>query len=403
MARVDINFIQDFIKRQNLDIRVSKNGRFTDQKCIPDVLCAVAECVLAYIDGDNTKGFTKDDIWHSDYANELITESFSKPDVESDSTTSEYDKFFAQPLKLFAAANVLVETKQCRTNYYKIKELNILEYVAQREKNALDFLYVYLDKVMTDTGCIHLFNDFFTMQDKDSFNKLCEGLDYLYHTYTPITGQYEPSRIYNKIINIFAFKKRKLGSVKGRVSKYPITIDELRYNRVNWRDVDKSKGMSRQEFAQQSSISISNNKGYYERAITKAKEFVHSIEKYSEVHPYPAYVATEAHHIFMKSEFPSIADCVENIIALTGTEHYSYAHPNRNTQRTDPNYQMVCLLSKLDSIERNFQNGGNDYSLADFVMVLNIGLKTEQFNEQMGFAGIKANLLQFLRPTQSSF
>lgn len=403
MARVDINFIQDFIKRQNLDIRVSKNGRFTDQKCIPDVLCAVAECVLAYIDGDNTKGFTKDDIWHSDYANELITESFSKPDVESDSTTSEYDKFFAQPLKLFAAANVLVETKQCRTNYYKIKELNILEYVAQREKNALDFLYVYLDKVMTDTGCIHLFNDFFTMQDKDSFFKLCEGLDYLYHTYTPITGQYEPSRIYNKIINIFAFKKRKLGSVKGRVSKYPITIDELRYNRVNWRDVDKSKGMSRQEFAQQSSISISNNKGYYERAVTKAKEFVHSIEKYSEVHPYPAYIATEAHHIFMKSEFPSIADCAENIIALTGTEHYSYAHPNRNTQRTDPNYQMVCLLSKLDSIERNFQNGGNDYSLADFVMVLNIGLKTEQFNEQMGFAGIKANLLQFLRPTQSSF
>lgn len=403
MARVDINHIQAFISRQNYDVRVSKNGRFTDQKCIPDVLCAVAECVLTYIDGDITKSFTKDDIWHSDYSNVLITESFSKPDIEAGSTTSEYDKFFAQPLKLFAAANILLETKHGRTNYYKIKELDILEYISQREKNALDFLYVYLDKVMTDTGCIHLFNDFFSSQDKDTFNRLCEGLDYLYHTYTPITGQYEPSRIYNKIINIFAFKKRKLGSVKGRISKYPITIDELRYNRVNWRDIDKSKGMSRQEFARQSENTISNYKGYYERAITKAKDFVHSIEKYSEVHPYPAYVATEAHHIFMKSEFPAIADCVENIIALTGTEHYSYAHPNRNTQRTDPNYQMVCLLSKLDSIERNFQNGCNDYSLADFVMVLNIGLKTDQFNEQMGFAGIKANLLQYLRPNQSAF
>lgn len=403
MARVDIRSIEDFINRQNFDIRISGNGRFTDQKCIPDVLCAVAECVLAYIDGDTTKGFTKNDIWHSGYSNELITESFSKPDVETSSATSEYDKFFAQPLKLFAYANILVETKQGRANYYVIKELEILEFIAQREKNALDFLFVYLSKVMTDTGCMHFFNEFFTLQDKDSFNRLCEGLDYMYHNYTDITKDYEPPRIYNKIINILAFKKKKLGSVKGRISKYPITIDELRYNRVNWRDVDKSKGMSRQEYSRQNDIAISTNRGYYERAVAKAKAFVHSIEKYSEVHPYPAYVATEAHHIFMKSEYPSIADCAENIIALTGTEHYSYAHPNRNTQRTDPNYQMVCLLSKLDSIERNFQNGGNDYSLADFAMVLNIGLKTEQFNEQMGFAGIKANLLQYLRPNQSSF
>lgn len=401
MAKININDIQSFINKQNFDIRVSNNGRFTDQKCIPDVLCAVAESVLAYIDGDTTKGFTKDDIWHSDYSNALITESFSKPDIETNSTTSEYDKFFAQPLKLFASANILSETKQGRANYYIIKELEILEFIALREKNALDFLFLYLNKVMTDSGCIHLFDEFFTLQDKNSFNRLCEGLDYMYRTYTKIKKDYEPPRIYNKIINIFAFKKKKLGSVKGRISKYPITIDELRYNRVNWRDIGKGKNMSRQEFARQSENAISNNKGYYERAVTKAKEFVHSIEKYSEVHPYPAYVATEAHHIFMKSEFPSIADCAENIIALTGTEHYSYAHPNRNTQRTDPNYQMICLLSKLDSIERNFQNGRNDYSLADFAMVLNIGLKTEQFNEQMGFSGIKANLLQYLRPTSS--
>lgn len=403
MERVDLNYVKHFINRQNFDIRVSKNGRFTDQKCIPDVLCAVAECVLAYIGEDISKGFTKNDIWHSKYSNTLITESFSKPDVESNSTSSEYDKFFAQPLKLFAAANILDETKKGRSNYYTIKEIEILKFVAQREKNALDFLYEYLYKVMTDTGCIHLFNEFFALQDKDSFNRLCEGLDYLYHVYTPIKGNLEPSRIYNKIINVFAFKKRKLGSIRGMLSKHPITIEELRYNQVNWRDVGKSKCMSRQEFAEQCENTILNNKGYYERAVTKAKEFVHSIEKYSEVHPYPTYIATEAHHIFMKSEFPSIADCAENIIALTGTEHYSYAHPNRNTQRTDPNYQMVCLLSKLDSIERNFQNGGNDYSLADFVMVLNTGLKTEQFNEQMGFAGIKANLLQYLRPTQTSF
>ena len=100
----------------------------------------------------------------------------------------------------------------------------------------------------------------------------------------------------------------------------------------------------------------------------------------------------------MKSEYPELADMPENIIALTGTEHYSYAHPNRNTQRIDPNYQMICLISKLDSIERNFQEGRDDYSLADFSKVLNEGLGTDKFNAQMGFELIKASLLSYLRP-----
>ena len=37
-------------------------------------------------------------------------------------------------------------------------------------------------------------------------------------------------------------------------------------------------------------------------------------------------------------------------------------------------------------------------SLADFAKVLNTGLDTEMFSEQMGYEGIKANLLKFLRP-----
>lgn len=167
---------------------------------------------------------------------------------------------------------------------------------------------------------------------------------------------------------------------------------------MNWRDTEKPKDISRQDFAMSVENSIDNYTGYYERAINKAKKFVRDLEQYSEVHHYPAYMATDAHHIFMKSEFPELADMPENIIALTGTEHYSYAHPNRNTQRTDPNYQMVCLISKLDSIERNFQEGHNDYSLSDFTTVLNEGLNTTEFNEQMGFEMIKAHLLQYLRP-----
>ena len=395
---IDEKYIKDFINKNDYDVRISRNARFTDQKCIPDVVCAVAECIIEYISDDKSIIFSKDDIWHSEYANKLLSECFSKPDTENETMSSEYDKFFAQPMKMLASAGVLSEKKVKGVNMYQVLEYDILMFISIREKNALIFLDDYLSKVMYDSGCMPYFDNFFVNQDKRSFETLRDKLTFLYKRYTPIKGDYEPPRIYNKIINIMAFRRRKKGSIRGSLSSNPLTIDEIRYNRVNWRDVEKPKGMSRQEYATQVDNSVESYSGYYERAVNQAKKFVRNLEQYSEVHHYPSYMATDAHHIFMKSEFPELADMPENIIALTGTEHYSYAHPNRNTQRTDPNYQMICLLSKLDSIERNFQNGNDDYSLSDFTIVLNKGLDTDEFNVQMGYEGIKANLLKYLRP-----
>lgn len=395
---IDEKYIKDFVNKHNYDIRKSHNARFTDQKCIPDVVCAVAECIIEYTGENKLCKFSKDNIWHSDYANQLLSECFSKPDTENTTMSSEYDKFFAQPMKMLAFAGILSEEKEKGINTYQVLEYDILSFISTREKNALIFLDVYLSKVMLDSGCMPYFDDFFTTQNKQKFEALRDKLTSLYKNYTPIKGDFEPPRIFNKIINIMAFRRHKKGTIRGNLSNNCITIDEIRYNRVNWRDVEKPKDMSRQDYAEQVDNSVENYSGYYERSVNKAKKFVRDLEQFSEVHHYPAYKATDAHHIFMKSEYPDLADMPENIIALTGTEHYSYAHPNRNTKRTDPNYQMVCLLSKLDSIERNFQNGNEDYSLADFATVLNKGLDTEEFNEQMGYEGIKANLLKYLRP-----
>ena len=396
--RVDDKYIQSFVDRHDYDVRKSHNARFTDQKCIPDVVCAVAECIIEFISDDVNKVFTKNDVWHSDYANNLLAECFTKPDTENESMSSEYDKFFAQPMKMFAAAGILDENKVNRANSYHVREYEILKYISLREKNALTFLDIYLTKVMKDSGCMPFFDRFFKEQDKQSLDSLRDKLMSFIKEYTPIKKDYEPPRIYNKIINVMAFRRRKKGVVKGMISDFPLTIDEIRYNRVNWRDVDKPKGVSRQEYASTIDNEVKDYAGYFERSVNQAKKFVRDLEQYSEVHHYPAYTATDAHHIFMKSEYPDLADMPENIIALTGTEHYTYAHPNRNTQRTDPDYQMVCLISKLDSIERNFQNGNDDYSLADFAKVLNEGLGTNEFNEQLGYEGIKARILKFLRP-----
>ena len=50
---MDESTLKKILESRDYDIRKSGNGRFMDQKCIPDVVCAVAECVLDYVDGDN--------------------------------------------------------------------------------------------------------------------------------------------------------------------------------------------------------------------------------------------------------------------------------------------------------------------------------------------------------------
>ena len=96
----------------------------------------------------------------------------------------------------------------------------------------------------------------------------------------------------------------------------------------------------------------------------------------------------------MASEFPEIADCPENIICITPNQHFYRAHPDNHTQVIDRDYQLICLLCKLDSIEINFRSGKDDYSLADFANVLNIGLGTDVFNPQMDFEEVKFHIMK---------
>ncbi len=93
-------------------------------------------------------------------------------------------------------------------------------------------------------------------------------------------------------------------------------------------------------------------------------------------------LATQIHHIFPAADFPEIADFLENLIALTPTQHFSYAHPNNNTQYVDKEYQYLCLLAKTGSIRDNLL-GDNEqpviYDFELFLLVLGIGLDSEEF------------------------
>jgi len=376
----------------DFDVRKSRDARFMDQKVTPDVMSVVAECVLEFL-GDNTeKEFTKNDIWHSDYAGEIIPSTFNKPPLDEPKAKKEYNKFFNQPLRALAYGKVLDFEKRGTTNYFKVQKLDILNFIASRERNAIIFLNKYLEKIILDSGLKPAFDDFFEKQNKNSLNSLRHTLHSFLINNTGINRPDEPPRIYNKIINILAFNKKVKGTIKGSISKIILPIEEIRYNRVNWRDIGKDKSITRQEFSKLLEKE-SDLTGFYKYSVQKAKKFVRKLHQFSEIHRFEQYPGLQAHHIFMESEFPQIADSPENIIVLTPNQHFYRAHPNNKTSVVDKKYQTICLISKLDSIEINNRAGQIDYSLEEFVNVLNVGFETDFFNIGMDYEEIKHQIM----------
>ncbi|RKV14762.1 hypothetical protein [Helicobacter pylori] len=74
----------DFLKLRDYDIRKTQNARWIDQKCTPDVLSLVADCILEFTQYNIEKSFSIKDIWDSPYTNENVKMIFSKPDLNSD-------------------------------------------------------------------------------------------------------------------------------------------------------------------------------------------------------------------------------------------------------------------------------------------------------------------------------
>ena len=110
--------VLDFINRHNYDVRISKNARWIDQKCAADVVSIIADCIDNFVEENGDVEFTSRDIWHSKYSVENVQAVFKKVDVNSASAENEYDKFFQQPMKMFAYSSILKETKRGRENIY---------------------------------------------------------------------------------------------------------------------------------------------------------------------------------------------------------------------------------------------------------------------------------------------
>lgn len=382
--------IIDFCNQYDYDIRKSGNGRWIDQKLTLDVLSFIADCILQFTEDDPSKEFKVKDIWMYKPVGDSVRLIFKKPDVNDPKAAREYDKFFGQPLKLLGYSKVLREEKRGRYNIYKIENIEVLEYIAAREKNALFFLKTYIEKVLRDSDMMPYFDDFFTRQNKDAYKAVKTAMQNFTIDNTDINGKTECNRIFTKVVNVLAYYRNVCGTRDGRISKSVITYDELMYNRLNFRDIyaDKPKGVTRKDYAAAHPVEI--NEAYYHYQSTKAKRFLRLFNDQNRggqtEHLETAHMCDKAihmHHIFPEAIYPEICYYLENIIALTPTQHLNYAHPNGHTQEIDEQYQHLLLLSKADRIYENLTDVATEkiYEFSNFLFVLNVGFDNDDVLE----------------------
>lgn len=379
-----INLMEKFLSGHNYDVRRTGNGRWIDQKCTMDELCFVADCIVVYLQDGGEQPFTSPDIWHTEYAITNVQTLFCKPNPTNESTKDEYNKFFRQPMKMLVAAGILNEKRKGKGPIqFSVANQAILEHLSLRERNCMEFLCLYIEQTLKDSGLWDAFESFFDEQTKSQYESVKETFCKFCIKYTPINTKTEANRIFTKVLNPLAIKYHKKGTVGGKISGNIITVDQIKYNRPNFRDIGKDKNISRQDYVKAPAPDV-----VYEYNVEKAKRRVRAYNdknnsSRSEITDELSVgrIATNIHHIFPKNEFPSIADYVENLIAITSAQHMQKAHPNGNTIKIDRDYQYTCLICKTESIRKNIVDDLGDplYAFEDFMFVLDTGLTTDHF------------------------
>ncbi len=374
------DIINKHFNNYNFDLRITKDGRFIDQKVTPDVLTVIAEAILYWSNLTASKvKFTTKDLWELDYLNQTVKNLFSKPSMDNENAKSEYDKFIQQPLKMLSAAKILNCSKFGRTNYFEIQNNEILEYISIKERNALEFIIIYLEKVLKDSDIYTYFESFFSNPNKNTYKNVKDKYIEFIKYNTNIKGNLEPKRIFTKVINPLAFKNSCNGSERGYISKNIIKYTDLMYNRINFRDVNKGVSETRAEYEDKLQDKIVYSDVYKDYIVQKSKRLIRKLHgNISEVKDELSIgIATQVHHIFPVNEYPEISAYLENLILLTPSQHFTKAHENNYTMYINKQYQYICLLAKLDTIKEFInKNDLRYYTKENYIYVISVGTET---------------------------
>ena len=376
---------KSLLEKQQFDIRITKNGRWYDQKVTPDVMSVICHTIIKYCNGEINKKFTARDLWQSDTFTESMESDFGKPHPQNKGAKNEYDKFISQPLNVLCVAGVIKKEDQPKIPHHFVvcrKFVSLLNRMAVSERESIEFLDFYISKTIKASSLKNAFDEFFEKQNEDCLDNLKDKYQILIKDNTGIRHNTEIKRIFPKVLNIQAYSKRSKGIIRGRLSKHIISLSDIRYNRMNWRDIarGKPKGVPRKQQKEKSS-DIPDSSRATRNVIQDVKD--HHKKKpeiqdsFSNL-PDNTQNSVEGHHIFPRSKYPVLQNYRENIILLTPTQHKCFAHTkgNENISRF---YQYLCLQKKLDSVEKcDSDVNCNFYSLRDFQKMLHIAGKLDK-------------------------
>ena len=276
--------------------------------------------------------------------------------------------------------------KKLITIEFYVENIDVLEFVALRERNAFDFMCMYIEKTLYDSGLWDDFASFFDEQSEEWYEEVKYNFEQFCFRWTPINTKIEADRIFIKVLNQLACKYHKRGTIRGRLSSNIITLSDIVYNKTNWYDdlTGKDKNIARGDFGGINAVSET-----YDYQVSRAmRNLRYFMDTYFDGEPEVrdrysiGQRASAIHHIFPQSSYPEIAMYVENLIALTTAQHMQEAHPGGNTRRIDRDFQYTCLIAKADHIRRNIlglDRAPELYSFRDFMFVLDTGLSTQYF------------------------
>lgn len=397
------DMFEKFMLDKNYDICKTKNGRAFDQKLTPDNVQYVAMMLLEYCEDNNNNNtfFTVANIWHHLSHTEAVSQRYKKPETDTESARREYDKFFGQPIKFFWAAGLLeIVGKERNATLYSIANpaaREVLENISLSDNFALEFIACYAAKWFVDSGLSQGLQQFFNLQTKETYISLRDQYIALMKENTGINGETELRRIFPKLLNPIAYTAGKKGSESGQMSSDVITRDMLLYNRKNFRDKDKPKGISRGDY--QRNTNEDDVLPCAAKAKSKVKKYNDKYNNSASEHIDDAtsgVIATQMHHIFPSSHFPDIAGYPENIIAIEPNQHYLKAHPQNNTAIIDEDYQKELLVSKIMVIENSQQYDDSPYDFNRLKEVLEVGYDTQIFDECEDFQKLHEVFKQYV-------
>lgn len=388
-----------FNQFNDFDIRHNHDARYVDQKCTPDIVCFIADCIC------NTKCankmFSINDLWDESYFVQNCKVIFGKPSPSNPNARNEYNKVLSQPLKLLAYSHILDCSVDGNVLLFKVRDEDLLEYISIKERNAFNFMYAFFATVINASGLQRLFVEYMDSYKTDPV--LAKKTIYMkYHRFisanTPSQSKIDCDRMFHKVFNLFAYSNMVPGS-RGKVPEW----FDLMYNKVNWRDKDKKKNLTRDE-SKRTEVKECNELFYIDYQVNKAIRLIkkmHGTE--SEIHDeLSSGNATEVHHIFPKAKYPQLASYLENLILLTSSQHRQKAHKNSDFKTADSDYQQVCLLAKSRTVEKYIEKHGEiRYTKKAFAYVVNEGLEANVIDAETSFKDIRKAIIAEYNKTPS--